>query len=142
MSSHPYSKDWSYWSSKSKEPNRLKGQFLTVSSANHRCGDEVFFELEVDNNSFKRIGFNSKGCSICMGTSAFLSSYLEGKPLASAEIILNEIEKIIEDNSYKSLNADIELFTLLQQFPTRIGCVLLNTKTLLKFIKAILNSDK
>lgn len=142
MKPHLYNETWSKWSTLGKKSKHLEGDFERIKAANISCGDEVVFEIKHKNNRFISIGFTSKGCSICLATSAFLAEYLEAKDFKTAQNDLIQLEKFIQNEDENNLIKDFELFSLLHLYPTRTGCVFLNTKTLLKFIKATLNRDK
>jgi NifU-like protein involved in Fe-S cluster formation len=50
---------------------------------------------------------------------------------------LQKIEEIVENGELKEENSPLNLFNLIADFPTRLNCVLLETKNLLNFLKAI-----
>lgn len=140
MSRHLFNNTWSFWSAKGKEGKTIDPPFDQLSKKNVRCGDAVFFDIFVESKSLKSIGYHSKGCSICLATSAFLAEYLLNKSLDEAIKSLHQIERIVNGNADEVADQAFDFFKLLHQYPTRKECVLINTKTLLKFLNDTLTN--
>lgn len=132
-----YNDEWKEWAKKGKQKKLISQPFETLHCVNRSCGDEVNFSICVEDNRIKDIGFDAKGCSICLGTTAFLSSRLIDLQVEDAISELQNIEEIVLKSELNAENSSLKLFELLADFPTRINCVLLETKNLLKFFRTL-----
>lgn len=132
-----YNEDWKKWANKGKQKKLISQPFERLNCVNASCGDEVNFSISIEDNRIKDIGFDAKGCSICLGTTAFLSSHLINLQIDDAVFELQKIEGIVLKSELKVENSPLKLFKLLADFPTRINCVLLETKNLLKFFRTL-----
>lgn len=132
-----YNDEWKKWASLGKVKKQIAEPFNTLHCVNRSCGDAVDFSIRIQNNLIKDIGFDAVGCSICLGTTAFVSEHLKGLAINQAILELQKINEIVENGHLKEHYSDLMLFELLADFPTRINCVLLETKNLLKFLKAL-----
>lgn len=132
-----YNDEWKKWAKAAKSVKTISPPFETIHCVNRSCGDTVDFSIKVQNYLIKDIGFDAEGCSICLGTTAFLSNHLNGMSVNQAILELQKIEEIVENGELKEENSPLNLFNLIADFPTRLNCVLLETKNLLNFLKAI-----
>jgi NifU-like protein involved in Fe-S cluster formation len=69
-----------------------------------------------------------------------MADYLLNQSLEDAIDSIHQIENIVSDNADKVADQALNFFKLLHQYPTRKGCVLINTKTLLKFLNHTLTN--
>ena len=49
--------------------------------SNPLCGDEVELFIKLDGNKIKKVGFEGKGCAICMASTSMLTEEILGKTL-------------------------------------------------------------
>lgn len=61
---------------------------------NRSCGDEVDVWLRVENEKVEEIGYQVRGCAICIAAASMLSQELEGKDLDN--VIGYEEESLLE----------------------------------------------
>jgi len=132
-----YNEEWKKWAQAGKLKKQITQPYSSIHCVNSSCGDSVDFSISIQDNLIKDIGFEAEGCSICLGTTAFVSQHLINLPINSAIIELQKIEEIVAKGINNEENSHLNLFKLLADFPTRINCVLLETKNLLKFLKAL-----
>jgi len=132
-----YNEEWKKWAQAGKLKKQIAQPFISLHCINRSCGDAVDFSISIQDNLIKDIGFDAAGCSICLGTTAFVSEHLKGLSIDTAIIELQKIEEIVAKGGNNEENRPLNLFKLLADFPTRINCVLLETKNLLKFLNAL-----
>lgn len=82
---------------------------------NLSCGDEVHFQLKIENNTIKTIRHQTKGCSVCAASADLLAEELEGKSLT-------EVMAFTPEQSLALLEIELS--------PARQKCALLPLKTL------------
>jgi len=134
MSHKLYNETWKSWSNKGKNPHSIKPPFEEFDAVNSSCGDAIRIKIRIQNNQVQALGFEATGCSICLGTIAFLSDYLPGKRMDEAIELLNAIEKTINGTLDSKNFNHLSHFKLLQEFPTRVKCVKLSTSIVKKAI--------
>lgn len=79
----------------------LSSPTLSADGGNPHCGDQVSFNLLIEDNIIKEIGFQSKGCAISKASSSILSEEICGKSIdealsISSETILGLLGNIID----------------------------------------------
>lgn len=132
-----YNERWKYWADQGKRSVHIEAATHQHAVENVKCGDQVAFELAVQGRSIQAIGYRAKGCSICLGTTAFLAQKLSSASLPEAIESLQKLESFLKSPEKLSLENDWSHFELIQRYPTRVGCVLLPTKALLKIVQEV-----
>lgn len=132
-----YNERWKYWADQGKRSVHIEHATHQYAVENVKCGDEVAFELAVEGRSIHSIGYRTKGCSICLGTIAFLAEKLSSASLPEAVESLQKLESFLTSPEKLSLENDWSHFELIKRYPTRVGCVLLPTKALLKIVQEV-----
>ena len=90
---------------------RLENADIKARDVNPLCGDEIGFDIELDNNQkMKNVKFNGRGCAICMATSSMLTEKIMGKDI-------DEIEKLSGRDVIDLLKIEIS--------PNRMKCAML-----------------
>ncbi|MBI2598409.1 MAG: SUF system NifU family Fe-S cluster assembly protein [Candidatus Diapherotrites archaeon] len=92
----------------------LKEYDIKASGGNPICGDEVSFEVKIDQDKINEIKFVGEGCAISKASSSLLTEMAKGKPLW-------EVKKISNQDVFESLGGVIQ---------TRIKCALLGISVL------------
>jgi nitrogen fixation NifU-like protein len=87
----------------------LKEFDLKATGGNPFCGDEVSFELKIDNGKVSDIRFSGKGCAISRASESLLTEMVKGKTLF-------EIKEISSERVFEELGGVIQ---------TRAKCALL-----------------
>jgi nitrogen fixation NifU-like protein len=102
---------------------RLDAPHYAVDLDNPLCGDEIHFELEVDPESqiIRKVRFDCDGCIMSQAGSTCLAQLIEGKTLAEARNLSDQI-------MMKQLQIQIS--------PTRIKCWLLGWRAMQHAIPA------
>jgi nitrogen fixation NifU-like protein len=102
---------------------KLKHPTFSATSQNPVCGDTLTLELEIENNTVKKIGFIGNGCAISQASTSMLADYIQGKKLP-------DLKKIKPQQIYDLLGVTIS--------PGRVNCALLG----LKALQTIIDSKK
>ena len=71
----------------------LKKPTHAFGYANISCGDSLQFQVRIESNTIKELGFTGEGCAVSIAGASLLSEYLIDKP---AVVIKNLAEKDIE----------------------------------------------
>ncbi len=79
----------------------LPSPTLSADGGNPHCGDQVSFNLLIEDNIIREVGFQSKGCAISKASSSILSEELTGKSIEealsiSSENLLEQLGNIID----------------------------------------------
>ena len=93
---------------------KLEKPSLTLQGGNPLCGDEVQFELKLDNGIIKDIKFQGEGCAIAMASTSMLTEMVKGKKF-------EEIERIKDKDVFEVLGNVVQ---------TRVKCALLPLQVL------------
>ena len=64
-------------------PNKgsIENPSLTIKSGNPSCGDEVIFDLIIQDNKIKDVKFLGKGCAISSASEALLTGMIKDRPI-------------------------------------------------------------
>lgn len=134
MSHQLYNESWKYWSNLAKNPRSISPPYQEFDAANLSCGDQVRIKIRIQNNQIAALSFEATGCSICLGTIAFLSEKLTGLTMNEASNVIEDIEKLINGTLDRDASEELVHFELLQKFPTRVQCVKISTRIVKKAI--------
>ena len=93
---------------------KLEKPSLTLQGGNPLCGDEVQFELKLDNGIIKDIKFTGHGCAISRASESLLTEMVKGKKF-------EEIERIKDKDVFEVLGNVVQ---------TRVKCALLPLQVL------------
>jgi len=93
---------------------KLSSPSITLQGGNPLCGDEVQFELKLDNGTIKDIKFTGHGCAISRASESLLSEMVNGKKF-------EEVEKIKDRDVFEVLGNVVQ---------TRVKCALLPLQVL------------
>lgn len=107
---------------------RLEGH-----EVNRSCGDELTLFIRTDGEVISDIGYQGKGCSICIASADILCNELNGVPVSQARETAREFLKTLEPGSEHEaeLPGDIPALLTLKQFPMRQKCATMGWKILL-----------
>lgn len=93
------------------------------------CGDRVCVQLGVnDDGVIDRAAAESVGCAISIASASLLASHVEGKTLADAGALFEQVRGVITDGADESQDAELgELAALgfARQYPSRVKCATL-----------------
>lgn len=88
---------------------RLERPTLTLQGGNPLCGDEVQFELKIEEGVIKDIRFTGHGCAISRAAESLLTEMVKGKKF-------QEVNKISDNDIFEVLGNVVQ---------TRVKCALL-----------------
>ncbi len=103
----------------------IKNHDLKVSGGNPICGDEVSFEVKVENEKIQDIKFTCKGCAISKASESMLTEMVKGKTI-------KEVKQMSNKEVFDSLGGVIQ---------TRVKCALLGLMVLKRGIEKFEKSD-
>ncbi|MGL4677546.1 MAG: Fe-S cluster assembly sulfur transfer protein SufU [Brevinema sp.] len=120
-----------------ESPTAKKGLGINAS-----CGDKLVLSLEIQDGIIKDLKHESDGCSIFLASCSMISQMLVGKDIIEAEEILNLFIRLItfhENNTFNprelKLLGKLQVFENIAQYPARVKCASLFTRTLQDLIK-------
>ncbi|AHC15059.1 iron-sulfur cluster assembly scaffold protein [Salinispira pacifica] len=89
--------------------------------------------VQTDGNVIRDLGYEGKGCSICIASADILCQELKDMPVSEARKIARDLLKILEPGSEHNaeLPGDIPALLTLKQFPMRQKCATMGWKILL-----------
>lgn len=87
------------------------------------CGDTVRLYVSLEDNHVKKIRATVDGCSVCKAAVVFFEEYAPGKNLQEISEIAQSLQEKLAGGLV--LNHPFETFSILREYPSRIGCFLL-----------------
>lgn len=122
----------------SKRPrNFRKPDAYTHMAQGHNplCGDQVLIFADVEDGTIKDVGFQGKGCAICMASTSVMTETVKGRPLDEAEGLYEKFHHLLTDSGGKVPDegpelGKLELFAGVREFPVRVKCATLPWHTL------------
>ena len=114
-----------------KRPSRageLADAQIKASGTNPLCGDEVAFDLRLDNGRVAQARFRGKGCAIAQATSSMLAEQLEGKTLGQVTALIAALKALMQGQEPpESVDlGDLEALAGVRKFPVRVKCAALS----------------
>lgn len=118
-------------------PNAKKGLGINPS-----CGDKLVLSLALKDGVIKDIKHDSDGCSIFRASCSLISQLLIGKSTQEAEQILEIFIRLItfdENNTFTpeelTLLGKLKVFENIANYPARVKCAALFTRTIQELLK-------
>jgi nitrogen fixation NifU-like protein len=111
-------------------------QDFTKSSEgfNPLCGDQLTLYVKLKNGILENISFTGVGCAISKSSASMMTEHIKGKSVAEAIVVFGAFRDMLTDNVRSDFPTDIledlEIFSGVSQFPTRIKCATLCWHTL------------
>jgi nitrogen fixation NifU-like protein len=93
-----------------RNKGHLKAPELAAEEYNPLCGDRVVIEARVENRRIVEVGFDGRGCALCMGAASILTESVRGQSL-------DELVEFGQDQFLAELGSAIR--------PARLKCALL-----------------
>jgi nitrogen fixation protein NifU and related proteins len=129
----------------------------TLDAYNPMCGDKFKLFLDVENGIIAKATFHGYGCAISKASTAVLTEKIQNQTCKDALILINtyfevlKVENTVEERNPDSfgkepfiaeksteIDADLQAFDVMQQFPERMTCATLSWQAALDFF----NSEK
>ena len=115
-----------------REPSNF-GKLDTLTSRfegrNPLCGDDVQVYMQVEDNKIDKLQFTGRGCAIMTASASIMTETLEGKTLEEAQAQYDNFTEMTKKGE-KDLEGELEAFSRIYQFPSRIKCANLPWETL------------
>ena len=97
----------------------LENPTIRTGLCNPSCGDSVFFDILIQNDTVQTCMFEGKGCVISMATASLLTEYVGNKTLSAVQEMTSQ---------------EVLLLLGIELGPTRLKCALLSLEALQKGI--------
>lgn len=98
---------------------------------NPLCGDQISVYLRMEDNSVKDVGFQGKGCAICMASASIMTETVKGRSGDEAEALFGQFHDMLtrdDLNDPDIAGADLgklKVFAGVREFPVRVKCATL-----------------
>ncbi len=100
------------------------------------CIDRIDMMMKIEDGIIKDILFDGEACAICTSATSIFIRKLIGKDLIYAEKVINEFNKMINEEEYdKELLGELNVYEDLYLQPNRKNCALLPSKAIITIIK-------
>jgi nitrogen fixation NifU-like protein len=101
---------------------------------NPLCGDDIVLKLVVEDGIVKDVRFQGQGCAISKASSSLMTVNIKGKPLAEAELMVEQFRGMIRGTLDPAVDPNIlgrlSLFQSVKNLPSRVKCAVLPWATL------------
>ena len=101
---------------------------------NPLCGDDIVLKVVVADGVVQDIRFLGEGCAISKASSSLMTVNVKGKPLAEAELMVEQFRAMIRGTLDTALEPNIlgrlSLFQNVKNLPSRVKCAVLPWATL------------
>lgn len=110
--------------------------YLKINSRNVSCIDNLNIYLKIENNIIKDIKFEGEACVISISSTSILTSILKGKTKEEALNIIDNYQKMINEEKYDSdVLGDLNVYNETSKQPSRIKCATLSANGIEKVLK-------
>ncbi len=120
--------------------NKKPRNFGKLADATHRaeglnplCGDHIWVALKLDAEAIGAIAFEGHSCAICKASASMMTAAVKGKPIASAEALVNEFRRMVTGADQAAPSpalARLTVFAGIKDLPSRVKCAVLPWHTL------------
>ena len=101
---------------------------------NPLCGDDIVLKLVVADGIVQDVRFQGQGCAISKASSSLMTVNIKGKPLAEAELMVEQFREMIRGTLDTAVDPNIlgrlSLFQSVKNLPSRVKCAVLPWATL------------
>jgi nitrogen fixation NifU-like protein len=101
---------------------------------NPLCGDDIVLKVVVADGIVQDIRFLGQGCAISKASSSLMTVNVKGKPLAEAELMVEQFRAMIRGTLDTAVDPNIlgklSLFQSVKNLPSRVKCAVLPWATL------------
>jgi len=120
--------------------NRKPRNYGKLEDATHRaeglnplCGDHIWVALKLEADAIGTIAFEGHSCAICKASASMMTAAVKGKPVASAEALVEEFRHMVIGNAQAPESpalARLKVFAGIKDLPSRVKCAVLPWHTL------------
>jgi nitrogen fixation protein NifU and related proteins len=113
----------------------------TLEAYNPLCGDKFKLFLDVENEVISKATFHGYGCAISKASTSVLIEKIQNKTYNEALILIKTYFEVLNtegsllDKNVSKIDADIQAFEVMQQFPERMTCATLSWQAALDFLE-------
>lgn len=105
------------------------------STQSDSCIDHIDLMMKCENNIVKDILFDGEACAICTSATSILIQKLIGKNVDDAKKIINEFNKMINEEQYdEELIEELIVYNEVYLQPSRKNCALLPSKAIYRLL--------
>ena len=112
----------------SRHAGELPEAQIRVQGANPLCGDELAFDLQLEDETVRLVRFRAHGCAISQAAASMFAQQLEGKTLAQVQRLIEAMKALMrgqEPDASVDLG-DLEALAGVRKFPVRVKCAALS----------------
>lgn len=101
---------------------------IKARGENPLCGDELFFDLQMQGDRVVRARFHGKGCAISQAAASMLAQQIEGKTAKQVGEIVDAMKAMMQGKEpADALDlGDLETLAGVRKFPVRVKCAALS----------------
>ncbi len=115
---------------------RPEGTTHEAKGYNPLCGDQVSIYLTVADERIREVGFDGKGCALCLASASIMTEALSDVPRSKAESLMADLKLVCSKENPETENDPEEVRPLLplggvRHYPVRTKCVTLPWQTAL-----------
>jgi nitrogen fixation protein NifU and related proteins len=124
-----------------KNFGKITNPCCIINGQNRMCGDYVTLYLHSDTHQITResvldISFEGEGCAILMASASMMTELIKGRTVSEILRLMREFNNILLGKiEYCQDLGDLNIFSGIVQFQSRIKCAMLAWDTLMKEIK-------
>jgi nitrogen fixation protein NifU and related proteins len=116
----------------------------TLDAYNPLCGDKFKLFLDVENEVISKASFHGYGCAISKASTSVLIEKIQNKTYNEALNLINAYFEVLKventegpllDKKSTEIDAELQAFEVMQQFPERMTCATLSWQAALDFLK-------
>lgn len=100
--------------------------YLKANTTNDSCIDEIHLMAKIENGKIVDAKFDGEACAICTSSTSVMLHTLIGKTVEEAEKILNEFQRMINEEPYQEdILEEAIVYDDVSKQPSRKKCALL-----------------
>lgn len=112
--------------------------YIKVNSRNSSCVDNIDVMAKLENGIFIDIRFDGEACAISTSATSIMIKTLIGKTVAEAEKIIENYEKMINEEEYdKDILGELIVYNTVSKQPSRRKCATLPFESIKQIIEEI-----
>ena len=109
--------------------------YIKINTNNESCIDNLDIMYKIDNGKIVDIRFDREACAISTSATSIMINSLIGKTKEEALAILNNYEKMIDNEEYnEEVVGELNVYSDISKQPNRRKCALLPFESLRKII--------
>jgi nitrogen fixation NifU-like protein len=121
---------------------RNKGELPDASARVHMnnptCGDEVWLQLRIQDDTIEDVRFIGEGCSISQASISMMTQMLKGRSREEAQALTARFKDLMHGDANAAKDktlGDLRALAGVSRFPVRVKCALLGFNALEEALK-------